>query len=1143
MSLQFITGGSGSGKSTYILDKLLKEASGDLGKKFFIIVPDQFTMQTQQDLVNMSECGGIMNIDVLSFSRLAHRIFEELGHTGLKVLDDTGKNLILMRCVNEIRDQLPFLADKLDKPGYIHEIKSALSEFMQYDINDDNLKELIDYAEKGNKKLLGNKLRELSFIYSAFKKYISDNYITTEEQLGVLREDIYRSALLKDSVVVFDGFTGFTPVQDRVVEALMQVCRKVVITLTMDEDSEANGTSSDTDLFRLTVGAMNKLKGIAVKIDCPIEETVHLKSGVRFREHPDLAFLERNLYRKNHETQIPSTNIHITGCVSPRDEVQALLKNIRELNRQGVYYRDMAVITGNLPEYRSVIEKACMDAGLPVFFDETEKLKNNPFIEFIKSAFNIYLKDYTVSTVMQYIRTGMSDITDTEGDIFEEYIKAVGYRGRKAYHSLFTRRTESMKKSEDDSGLDVINDIREKLVASLKPFEELKLRSGSRTSVQDLVKAIYQFLLVNDCGNRLKVYAQDFADANDHKMKSEYSQVYREVCILLEKLHDLCDTEPMDFEEFIAIFNAGIDEIKVGIIPQGVDKLIIGDMLRSRLKPVRYLFFLGLNEGWVPGNTGKGGIISDAEREFLAGSSVTMAPSPREQIYIDRFYMYSNLTKPSDGIYMSYSAMDCESKAIRPSVVIRDISLMFSELDKKNYVLNRMNVDSLKEAYSYFCTLVRRYADQDCTEDNLNTAAALGAFLQAEGLDIDRVIEDAFLAYSPENLKPEVTALLYGEILRASVSRMEQYATCAYSFFIRYGLGLDEDREYGVEARDMGNIYHMVLENFIRKLAERGLTWLDVNEEAAKEIIDEAVEEAAAVHADAIFFENLTNRYIMDRMKKIMLTTVMTLSYQLKKGAFVPFDYEHAFRESYEILQDSGRKKRIELTGKIDRLDICRRDDKTFVKVVDYKSGKKDFSLAGLYHGVQLQMALYMRKAIDEFSSADGSSTAEPAAMLYYHIDEPVIEGKQDDSIEMLELKFRKELRGNGLISGEDEILLSLDTSGDADSDVIRVKRNKDGGFSQGSQVTTAENFKVISDYAGRKILELGREILDGKVDINPVMIGKSSNNLQTESCKYCNYKGICGFDTNIPGFGIKCYLGEDEGELISRMRDTTWER
>ena len=375
--------------------------------------------------------------------------------------------------------------------------------------------------------------------------------------------------------------------------------------------------------------------------------------------------------------------------------------------------------------------------------------------------------------------------------------------------------------------------------------------------------SLYNFLTDNRASEKLKAYEEFFGEKGDFSRKKEYSQVYNKTMHMLEQVYNLVGDEEMTLDDFYGILDAGFDEIEIGMIPQSVDRVIVGDMERTRLNSVKYLFFLGLNDGWVPKPGGKGGIISDADREFLADSGQEMAPSPRKQMYIGRFYLYSNITKPSDGLYLSYTAMDGEASAMRPSYVVDMLKKIFQQVTVEDYRSQVALPETMKEARELYAVLIRKYAESGMDDNGKQLLFALTDILKGRPDFLEAMINNAFFRYNDSSLDSVISAILYGTRLSESISKFEKFAQCAYSYFLKYGMELEDSEEYGVDAADMGNIYHGVLSIFNSLMTERGTDWFNITEEEIDELVKEAVNREAVEYTDSILFDSSKNRYII----------------------------------------------------------------------------------------------------------------------------------------------------------------------------------------------------------------------------------------------------------------------------------------
>lgn len=1140
MSLRFCFGPSGSGKSHRIYEEIMQRAAEEPGRNFLIIVPDQFTMQTQKDLVMRSDRDGILNIDVLSFGRLSHRILEEVGTKEMPVLDDTGKSLVLQKVAADLKEQLPAMGSLLHKQGYIHEVKSAISEFMQYGISTQDMDKLITSAQK--RGALAMKLKDLKTLYRGFQDYIRDHFITTEETLDVLRRSLSKSKILKGSVVVFDGFTGFTPIQNRLIQELMRVCAETIVTVTIGVGEDPYKMDGEQKLFHLSKKTVADLEKLAAEAEVERGEDLFVKGGPnRFAKAPALHYLEQNLFRYQYEPYAgEQQEIHMFEALSPREEVHQTALYIRHLIReQGMTYRDIAVVIGDLEGYASYVETEFGQLEIPCFLDRTRGIVLNPMIEYIKSALQLYIKDFSYDTVFHFLRSGMADISREEIDELDNYVIRTGARGYRTYSRLFTRRTEELQgnaegsEQAEEKTMERLNRIRQQFMDAVEI-----LHMGSQEKAGDYVSHLYDFLEQNQVQQKLLNYQQQFEKEGDLSRAREYAQIYRLVMDLLDQVYELLGEEEISRQEFADILEAGFGEITVGTIPQNVDRIVVGDMERTRLKQVKVLFFLGVNDGNIPKNASKGGIISDMDREFLIESGTEMAPSPRQQMYIQRLYLYLNMTKPSEQLYLSYAKVNSEGKGIRPSYLIDTVRKLFPAMSVE-YPQNRSRLEQIEgrqEGARYLAEELREYVEGTLPEEERQDFYLMYRAYEADAAGRDLLTRAAFRRYRESGLSRIVARALYGQQLENSVSRLETYAACACRHFLQYGLSLQEREEFGFEASDMGTVYHAVLENFAGKLAESNLTWWDFTEDFAAKAVKESVEAYAATYGETVLYSSARNEYAITRMSRILTRTVLTLQKHLKQGSFQPDDYELSFRFAEDldsIHVDLSEDEKMHLQGRIDRIDVSEDAEHVYVKVIDYKSGNRKFDLAALYYGLQLQLVVYMNAAMEMESRKHPDKEIVPAALLYYHIDDPTIETPVELTDEQINEQILAKLRMNGVVNSDPGVVERLDRYMQDKSVVIPVEKKKDGSFSARSGVLSREEMQLISSYVDAKIRSIGREILDGKIAANPYEKGNE------EACTYCAYKKVCGFDGSIPGYEKRQLEDLDKQALMQRMQKT----
>lgn len=1104
MSLQFIFGNSGAGKSYYLYQKVIEESMKNPDKNYLVLVPEQFTMQTQKDLCMKHPRHGIMNIDVLSFGRLAHRVFEEIGGDVKQVLDDEGKNLILRKIAGDYEEELRVLRGNLKKQGYISEVKSVISEFTQYGIGPEKLDEFIE--DLGQDSHLYYKLEDIRKVYEGFENYLADKYITKEELLDVLSEAVPKSALLQKSVIVLDGFTGFTPVQNKLLGELMKTCEKVMVTVLMDGREDPYMYRHPYQLFALSKQMVTGLVQIAREHRVEIEEEVRLynKPVYRFRNNETLGFLESELFRyskKQYEKKQDALTVH--AARNPRQEAEYVASQIRRLVREERFrYRDIAVIAGDLNTYAVHMEKACDIYEIPVFMDHKKSILLNAFVEYLRSLLAMAEQNFSYESVFRFLRTGMSGFSRREVDMMENYVLALGLKGYKKWQAAWVRRTSGM----EADALAALNGLRVRFVEQIDSLVYV-LKQRNKT-VGDVTAAVYEFLAGQQIQVRLKEMENRFQEQGELALAKEYAQVYRITIELFDKFVELLGEERISLKEYCELLDAGLTEAKVGVIPPSLDQVVIGDVERTRLKDVKALFFIGANDTLLPGNLGQGGLLSERDREHFSEQKISLSPGAKEKTYIQKFYLYMNLTKPTEYLSLSFSKVSAEGKTLRSAYLIQDILRLYPSLkiideDKKGLAGTELTWKTAEAA------LVQGLRDRRA---GLSEEWRELYTWYAKKNSVDKILDAAFFKKEPDRLEQRLAEQIYGDASRFSVTRLERFASCAYAHFLTYGLRLSDREQYQFEAMDLGNIAHQSMERFSKKADASQTACTGMEEELRSQLIEESVEESIADYGNTVLYSTARNEYMITRIKKLIHRSVWALTEQLKKGDFVPSGYEMKFG-----------------SGKIDRIDTCEDENKIYVKVTDYKTGSKNFDITAFYHGLQMQLPVYLNAALDMEQKKHPEQEILPAGVFYYRMKDPIVEKEKNESL--LEEKLLKELKLDGLVNADDTVIRHLERDLNGNSNLIPVGKNKDGSLSRYSKVLSPEEFGILLDYTKRKEQELKDRILSGETAAQPYEMGTETG------CDYCAYRDICGFDPRLTGYEYQSMEKLGRQEVVEKMK------
>ena len=1108
MSLKFVFGPSGSGKSYQLYDYVIRESVKFPDRQYIVLVPEQFTMQTQKDLVMQHPNHGIMNIDVLSFVRLAYRIFEETGGQALPVLDDEGKNLILRKIAGDYEKDLKVLKGNMKKLGYISEVKSVLSEFDQYDIGEEELRQM--KAAAGENSRLYYKLQDLEVLYIGFKKYLEDRFITKEELLDALCRVVNGSDILKESTIVLDGFTGFTPVQNRLLGELLEVCREVIVTVTMDDRENPYVYKHPYQLFALGKHTVTSLIQIAAERKVSVEDPLCLyeRPLYRFCDNSAMEFLERNIFRYSKECykeKQGAVRVHVAR--NPREEAMKAAGRVRNLVRtKGYRYRDIGVIVSNMEVYGDDLGQAFDLYEIPVFMDHKRSILLNSFVEYIRSLLNMVKDNFSYESVFRFLRTNLSGFTYGEVDELENYVIALGIRGYKKWQESWIRRPKYL----EEENLEILNHNRVRLVEKVDTLVYV-LRQRSKT-VKDVTMALYEFMVREELQLKLQRQSEAFQEAGELALAKEYSQVYRILIELFDKFVELLGDEKVTMDEYLKLLDAGLEEARVGVIPPGIDQVVVGDMQRTRLKDIKALIFVGANDTFLPGALIRSGLLTERDRDKFATGKIHLSPGGKEKAYEQKFYLYMNLTKPSETLDIYYSKVSADGKSIRPSYLIQEMQRLFSGLEIE---------DEEKQAFSAqewtprlgMQKVIRGFQDGNAMDQEWQELYSWYKRQPQWQYRVEELMKSGFYTRPADGLTKEVAKQLYGEHFQDSITRIERFSACAFAHFLTYGLRLRERQTYEFQPLDLGNVCHSALEYYSRKLKEEHLSWTEIEEEKRQEYIDDSVEHAISDYGNSVLYSSARNEYMIERMKRLLTRTIWALTKQLEAGDFVPVAYEMRFEN-----------------GKIDRVDLCKDKDKVYVKVLDYKTGSKAFDVVALYHGLQLQLMVYMDAAVKMTQKHYPDSEVIPAGVFYYRLNDPLVEKKVVGEEEEIWQKVLKELKVDGVMNLKDETLEHLDHCQVGESAVIPVKYNKNGSLSKNSKVASEQEFEVMMRHALGKVFKVHQKILSGEVAAFPY------RRKQESGCDYCVYRHICGFDQKIPGYKYRDIFEMTQSEVIAAM-------
>lgn len=1107
MGLRFIIGRAGTGKTTLCMEEIIKQANtGE--KRQVLIVPEQFTSQAERDLIEKTGQNAILTAEVLSFGRLAHRVFSKKGIGSRVPLGDIGKSMALRKILLQEQGKISYFRNVMHKPGFIDQLGLTISEFFQYRITPEQTEALAqgESLSHGAKE----KLEDLTLIYRSYLDFLKQDYISADETLGLLAERLDDSLGFGNTEFWLDGFYGFTPQEYGVIRRLLQVSAQVNITLTMDRNSFYGAFLPPSAPFYEPYVTKKKLAALAEELGLAAVPPTILEENRR-AETSALRNLEREYFYSFFKKASLAESVHITVCPSLQEEIRfAAGKILRLVREENLRFRDIAIVTNAMELYEKNIRGILEEYDIPSFLDARRETASHPLVTLLTALLEILVYDFRYEAMFSYLKSGLTSLTAEEIDILENYVLAYGIKGYKwklEYWDYGLVR-------EGAEAIEAINLLREKVMAPFAPF--LALSKTKPLSFRAFISLIMAHLDTLQAAETLENWANEAASGGNLNRAEEYRQIWQLVMDVLEKGDAILGREELPLPGIAKILEAGLEKCTMGVIPPTADSLLIGDLERSRLPEIKYLFVLGVNEGILPSPATAQGIFTEPERDLLTAQGMELANGGKRKIFEEQFLIYRGLTKPSRGLWLTCAAADSEGRELSPSSLIENLRRMDETLP-----IERMPAFTLEEtapaaAFHLLGGKMRAHTEEtplsplwqeiyrffDETSEWENRLTLLKKGIGRTG--------------RAEVLSPKTIKALYGKNILSSVSRLERFAGCPFSFFAEYGLKAEERRLYQLHTPDLGSLFHEVLELFSNKLEEDGTQWKDLTREQTQTLIHTCVDEAAPRLGDRILLESAANKYLIRRLKRISAKAAWTLVQHLQMGDFTPAGYEIGFglHEALPpIVIELGNGGSLILNGKIDRVDLLDAEGTRYVKIIDYKSGSKTFSFQDVYYGLQLQLLVYLDAYLKYYKNT--GADFKPGGVFYFRIAEPSLSVEKETSAEEIEKTLYKQMQMSGLLLQEDVLIESLDRSlkpegakgFSGSSAIVPVGFTKKGELSATSNLASEAQYEAILDFVTARTRAIGEAMKSGIITPAPFKDGQRS------PCNYCNYRSICRHD------------------------------
>ena len=1130
--LQIILGAGGSGKTEYLIRKALQEAGKDYHRQIYYLVPEQDTLAMQKRIVSHEENQGkgILNVDVLSFQRLYYRAFENTNQKSPLSLDEMGKMMILRLILGKKKKQLRYYQREAESLSFVEECKSQISECMQYKVSPEDLRKC---AEKSKRSITKSKFLDLAYIYEEFLLYLSKTGRITEEGLadqGI--SALWKDHTLKDSILIFDGFTGFTPIQLLCIEVLMERAGELYFSLEFSGKniSELGSGKKRESLFYLTEEAIKELysrgEKLGVEILPPLslneidsrtgEKRVEGALLPRFEQIPALQTLVEGFLQEGKAYPSVPHGISVIEAANISKEVEEACSHIRYLvEERGYRYQDIGVVLPDVELYRDAFFQQGRKFAIPLFLEEDIKLFDSPFSKVLRSALEVMEKGLLYDSFFRYLRAfpyrGMEE--EDRIDALENEARAKGLKGKAAFTSLF--QEESLLEAE----------ALFRLIEENEGSHSLKERIESLESFTE--KLMERF--------KLEEEATFLKDEGMDSLSQSLERSVNQIQLLLSKMKEGLGEIPVNKKEFSAFFDMALSLEKLRQIPATNDQVLVGDLTRSRFHNPKAFLFLGLNAGLIPLPPKKKSLFTEEEKSFLRQEHCTLSPLAWEESYIQEFYLYHAFLSPKEELYLSYplripkgrggiSPILQEALRLFPKLKIRKLEREIQEMQSFSQAK-----DSLSKELPKLCKkeVLFRSEEEVLPYFQLESFQLLHGLWQKEEYkkDLEKLLEAIFWENRHLPLSKELSKGLYGEKIKGSVSRLDGLNRCAFSHFLRYGLHLQERKEAEIQAFDLGKLYHKLVESFFKKVKEEKAKGEALSEHL-QEYLNHAIAESEKDPEFAPFLEGGRNQYFLHKFKENAKTILWALERQLSGGDFQVEALERDFNYESDTLSFRGR---------VDRVDSYLDEEKNYyLKVLDYKSGNTDFSLDLLKAGLQIQLPLYLSILLEEEKKRHPEYKLHPAGLFYFTMDNPSLSFKGQSEEALFQEKL-KASRPKGLINGDKDIIFRMDRELKGDSLLLPVKE-KNGSIEEKGSVAKEEKILAMLSYVRERVEEDCKRILEGEKAISPIREA-----MDKTACSYCPYHSICGFDPDLPGFSYRSLeKGEEEAiwdEWIEKYR------
>jgi len=982
------------------------------------------------------------------------------------------------------------------------------------------------FAEK--ESILSGKLKDLALLLSCYDSYLGERYLDPDCYLDLLAGKIGFSRFAQGSEVWIDCFAGFNSQEYKVIGELLKAARRVSVTLCLDGRVAADALE-ENDVFYPALEVLEKIKAIAGQYGIAVEPPLRLDNELppRFKDTPCLAHLEKCFFAQaGGQADDRAEGVKLVAAANRHAEVEGAAREIIHLCREKGYRRkDISVVLRKVETYRPLIDTVFSDYGIPFFIDVKREVGHHPLVALIKAALEVLTTGWNYDSVFGYLKTGLTSVSQDDIDILENYVLAHGIKGSRwtdsedwQYVRRYTAGGEEIADSAETNKLAEINRIRRAAVREIAGFQAAVAQSST---VREITTALFELITGLNVFEQLNLFSGKARKDGSPDAAQEHTQIWNAMIELFDQLVETLGDERVTIGDYLKIILTGLEGIRLGLIPPGLDQVLIASLERSRNPNVKACFVLGVNDGLLPARSEQKGLFTDFERENIEAAGVLLSPSGRRLLFNEQFLVYIALTRSSEFLWVSYALSDQEGYALAPSPVIQRLKKIFPGLAEVFLPVyppggedgDLHYVAGAERTLTYLAVQLRECRSSGNLEPLWRSV--YNWFIK-QPLYRDRC-ENAFSGLFYKNnegpLKKELSLSLFGNPLVTGVSRLERYYSCPFAHFLTYGLKLKERAVFKLERPDLGEFYHTCLKLLVEKSLQGKQDLKNLDSEQCKQIAGGIVSEVAPTLRDEILLSSSRYRYLTTRLQRTVERAIYSLSMHAGRSAFKPAAAEISFGRLGQFpaleLPVSGDLK-MELHGRIDRIDTAEWGTSHYLRVVDYKSSPVDLNLVKIFCGLQLQLLIYLDAAI-HFAGCLIGVEALPAGAFYFNVSDPVTAVSKRPEPGEIETLTAKKLKMRGLVLAEPGVIQLMDNQVKGLSDLIPAGLKKDGGLYNSPSLVTIKQLTALRDFLRKLAAAAGKKILGGSAEIKPYRYKTQT------ACAYCEYKPVCLFDPLLP--------------------------